>query len=329
MLTESRSSSIRFSNIPHPPPLEENGKDGLSQGTPAQRYPSPISGSMFLPPKVAVSPPTPLPPSGSSSIPAAPVPAISLRTPSGPLVAGGSFFARPRFRSPSTSTAASGDIMEINDPGHVGRTVVAIEPVQQQPLYSLYVPPLPQHHAPKSIPLSSYNHAPTSLPIPGSTFVTATNSNASPTANVTGSNLSHQKEISQLTNSDEDDSPEASRQDIVDNDAQDNDGIRPAPPPPPSVKPKRGGLFGLGKLFGPKDTESRRERQQGHPSSRNLRTLTSESSSSTTPLQPASTPESQPLSTLTSEAVVFNRTKHPTRISEGEEEEDTEETRAS
>ncbi|KAF8930195.1 hypothetical protein BGZ58_008387 [Dissophora ornata] len=265
MLVDSRASSVRFE---HAPSLshDENEKNELPRNSaPAQKYPGPISGSMFLPPKLAVSPPTPSPSSTSPSNPAvlsspasaSPTP----KTPSGPLVIGGSFFARPRFRSPSTSSTASGDIMEMNDPGHAGRTVVAIEPVQQQPLYSLYVPPPSSnsvpHHPPKSVPVtSSTAQAQSLLPIVDSVSPTATNSSASSTANVTSSDdLSHQKEPSQPT-SDGDGSGDGEG----DNDGADIDnemteyeapeGTRPSPP-----EKQRRSLFGLGRLFGSKDTE--------------------------------------------------------------------------
>ncbi|KAF9361894.1 hypothetical protein BGX26_010297 [Mortierella sp. AD094] len=305
---DSRSSSIRFENVPvfaH----DENEKDERSspQSSPAQRYPAPISGSMFLPPKLAISPPTPSPQStGSASSPASNAVPASPKTPSGPLVPGGSFFTRPRFRSPSTSTAASGDIMEMNDPAHAGRTFVSIEPVQQQPLYSLYVPPPSTSHIPpKSVPISSLP-VPTSSFLPVSTSLTSTNSNASSTANVTGSDRSHQKELSQPTSDgDTNDSNDTAEEQRINNDKRS-----------PPAKPRRS-LFGLGKFFGSKDNEH--NKQDVLPTNNLDTTLSSESSSSTTPLNPGPARQSNP-----SNPVVFNRTNHPTRISEGEEEEDTE-----
>ncbi|GJJ69430.1 magnesium transporter [Entomortierella parvispora] len=163
-LTDSRSSSIRFqdssaqrSSVEESATAEgENG--GSTQSSSPTKVSSPISGSLFIPPKVALVPPTPSPSSTASSNSATAT--VTSSTPTspttapttGPLVPGGSFFTRPpnRFRSPSSASARTtattgtngGDIMEMNDPGHLGRPVlVSIEPVQQQPLYSLYVPP--------------------------------------------------------------------------------------------------------------------------------------------------------------------------------------------
>ncbi|KAG0331540.1 hypothetical protein BG000_010807, partial [Podila horticola] len=173
--TDSRSSSIRFSNntdfSASRVSMEEDEKDVSSlPGSPVVSSDAPIpppptsqssaiSGSLFVPPKLAISPPTPvlesietMPTTASlSSLPGSPVtrdgmpvPASPSSPTSGPLVPGGSFFTRPpKLRSASSCTAgSSGDIMEINEPGH-GRTVISIEPMQQQPLYSIYVPPPP------------------------------------------------------------------------------------------------------------------------------------------------------------------------------------------
>ncbi|KAF9209860.1 hypothetical protein BGZ49_000041 [Haplosporangium sp. Z 27] len=302
LITDSRSSSVRFDNTPVPV-HEENEKEeqSLPQSSPAQRYPAAISGSLFLPPKLAVSPPTPSPTStASASSPSSNV------TSAGPLVPGGSFFTRPRFRSPSTSTAASGDIMEMNDPAHAGRTFVSIEPVQQQPLYSLYVPPSSSHISPKSVPMTSAM-APVSSHLHPATSFTSTNSNASSTANVTGSDHSHQKEFSQPTS--EGDSNDS-------NDAAEDQGMSKIPPP----KPRRS-LFGLVKFFGSKDNDHKKDIL---PTNNLGTTLSSESSSSTAPLNPV---PSKPTRPLPSNPNVFIRTNHPTRISEGEEEEDTEDTK--
>ncbi|KAG0318612.1 hypothetical protein BGZ99_005586 [Dissophora globulifera] len=355
MLIDSRSSSIRFDNAPTALPT-----DNYNEKAPAQKYPAPISGSMFLPPKFAVSPPTPSPSSISSSNPVAPTVSapISANPPSSPIVVGGSFFARPRFRSPSTSTAASGDIMEMNDPGHAGRTVVAIEPVQQQPLYSLYVPPTPtqQHLLPKPIPApptssTTHGHSPLALPTSPTSLTNSTNSSASSTANVANSDRSHKKETSQFSSDANDDDDDRERDADVNNDHQrhnhvadigdDHDdadatddqataseGTRPSPP----GKPPRRGLFGLGRLFGAKE---HKDRAVGGNASKNLRTFSSESNSSTTPLTPSapeplmeSTPAIRKPPLLPAGGpVVFTRANHPTRISEGEEEEDTEDTK--
>ncbi|KAF9174039.1 hypothetical protein BGX21_000541 [Mortierella sp. AD011] len=297
LAVDSLSSSIRFDAFAHD---DEKNEQSPPQKSPAQRPFAQLSGSMFSPPKLAVSPPNPSPQSnGSASDPASnPTPA-SPKAPSGPLAPGGSFFARPRFRSPSTSTAASGDIMEMNDPAHAGRTFVSIEPVQRQPVYSIYVPPTP-HISPKSVPSASL---PVPIPsfMPVSTTVRNTNSNASLTANVTGGDRSHEKELSQPTSDgDTNDS----------NDTLEEWGIKSPP-----AKPRRS-LFGLGKFFGSKDNE---HKQDALTSNSLGTTLSSESSSSTTPLNPGMVRQFNPMS-----PVVFNRTNHPTRISEGEEEEDTE-----
>ncbi|KAF8982292.1 hypothetical protein BGZ46_001518 [Entomortierella lignicola] len=309
LMTDSRSSSVRFDNTPVPV-HEENEKEehSLPQSSPAQRYPAAISGSLFLPPKLAVSPPTPSPTStASASSPSSNVTSASPKTSSaGPLVPGGSFFTRPRFRSPSTSTAASGDIMEMNDPAHAGRTFVSIEPVQQQPLYSLYVPPSSSHISPKSVPMTSAT-APVSSHLHPATSFTSTNSNASSTANVTGSDHSHQKEFSQPTS--EGDSNDS-------NDAAEDQGMSKISPP----KPRRS-LFGLVKFFGSKDSDHKKDIL---PTNNLGTTLSSESSSSTAPLNPV---PSKPTRQLPSNPNVFIRTNHPTRISEGEEEEDTEDTK--
>ncbi|KAF9436207.1 hypothetical protein BGZ76_004560 [Entomortierella beljakovae] len=323
-VTDSRNSSIRFEKPPSMLLHDENEKD---ERVPQQPQSGLTSGSNFLPPKLAISPPTPTPPSdtfaSSSASTAASSSPSSPKPQSGPLTPGGSFFMRPRFRSPSTSTSASADIMEMNDPAHAGRTVVSIEPVHQQPLYSIYVPPPPpssHFSSPKSVSASSVaataaqNSLPLPLPLLNSTSFTSTNSNASSTANVSGSDHTHQKELSQPT-SEEDGSNDT--QDTHDNAVEEkelNQMGRRSPPP----KTRRS-LFGLGKLFGSKENHNNNNNvnddgeKSKSPNSLST-TLTSESSSSTAPLNPG-TPR-QP--------VVFNRTNHPTRISEGEEEEDTE-----
>ncbi|KAF9083858.1 hypothetical protein BGX27_003989 [Mortierella sp. AM989] len=314
--TDSRNSSIRFENPPALP-HDDNEKDDRSfpQGSRAQRRPAPISGSMFQPPKLAVSPPTPsFPPNASAFSPVPNAIPASLKSPSGP------FLSRPRFRSPSTSTAASGDIMEMNDPSHAGRTVVSIEPVQQQPLYSLYVPP-PSPSLIPSKPVVPMISAPTStaLPLPATTSITSTDSNAFSTANMTGSDHSHLKEPSQPTSDgDTNDSNDATEEQGINNENQSS-----------PAKPKRG-LFGLGKFFVSKDNKhnnnnSKQQNQEGGvlPTNNRGSTLSSESSSSTSPLNPGRARQSNPLP-VSSSPIIFNRTNHPTRISEGEEEDDTE-----
>ncbi|KAG0042768.1 hypothetical protein BGZ83_012205 [Gryganskiella cystojenkinii] len=176
-LTDSRSSSIRFENNTRRPSVEDPNaaNSGISPPTSPSggaKYASPISGSLFVPPKLSLVPPTPSPSSTSSSgatvtggaaspSPTSPSTTAPVSPLAGPLAPGGSFFTRPpnRFRSPSsasamtTATNHTADIMEMNDPGHAGRAVtVSIEPVLQQPLYSLYVPPPISTMAKKSHP---------------------------------------------------------------------------------------------------------------------------------------------------------------------------------
>ncbi|KAG0213586.1 hypothetical protein BGX28_004003 [Mortierella sp. GBA30] len=276
--TDSRSSSIRFGdNNALRSGQEDNEKDEYhqQQSVAEQKYPSPIAGPLFVPPKVTV-PQT----SNSSSI----APASPSSPTSGPLASGGSFFTRPKFRSASTSTAASGDIMEINDPGHA-RTVVSIEPVQQQPLYSIYIPPpappLAQSNNLKSSPLTSPPlQPPDSL----------SSSSSSSTANAHGIDTLHEKETSRDTTSDQDES-------------NGSNSLAISPP----EKPKRG-IFG--RLF----TKVPQKRKNPSPSGASLLPLTTTDSAEASP--PSSPPPAP--------QIVFNRTNHPTRISEGEEEEDTE-----
>lgn len=363
LLTDSRSSSIRFSDNPTRSSIEESpNENDEEQSTPSSpKLSSPISGSLFLPPKLAVCPPTPdlstnaatfspPPPSpvdasdpndasqpeGAAAASAAggggaPKPPLS-----GPLVVGGSFFTRPKFRSPST---ASGDIMEMNDPGHAGRSVVVtIEPVQQQPLFSLYVPPPPPHlhQSPKP-----------TLSIVNSTSFTSTTSNASDASH---QGHGHQKEGSSrpsdtTTALEGTDSHENEKDDDVKDDksaskptavAADSDPVTTA-----TSKPKRG-FFG--KLFSkspPKptadlDTTTADLAPESGSGSGSNSASGSEDPLSTTPDSPTTsatplvssttTPDNVAASSPSSaHPIVFNRTNHPTRISEGDEEEEEEE----
>ncbi|KAF9361918.1 hypothetical protein BGX34_006818 [Mortierella sp. NVP85] len=302
MLSDSRASSVRFENVPSLAP-EENEKSGTARGLSSKGRPSPISGSMFIPPKLSVSPPSP--PSSSASNPAA----SSLAPAKG-------LFPRHKFRSPSTSTAASGDIMEINDPGHA-RTVVSIEPVQQQPLYSLYIPPPVLHVGPKSVPSIAPQ---TPIPIPATISITSASSDSSTTANVSNvQDTSHEKEASQDT-SDEDESHGTHDTTLImsteDQDTDDKEHQL-------SAKPQRS-LFG--RLFGTRRTTSADPRKPSIEDS--LSTPTTTLSIPTSTPAPEPVPESAviapPQEQRVPTPVMFNRTNHPTRISEGEEEEDLE-----
>jgi len=303
MLSDSRASSVRFENVPSLA-LEENEKNGTAKGPSSKGRPSPISGAMFIPPKLSVSPPSP--PSSATSNPAA-----SSHAPAKGL------FPRHKFRSPSTSTAASGDIMEINDPGHA-RTVVSIEPVQQQPLYSLYIPPPVPHVGPKSVP-STASQTQAVIPIPATISITSASSDSSTTANVSNvQDTSHEKESSQDT-SDEDESHGTHdtmlNMPTEDQDTDDKEQQLAA-------KPQRS-LFG--RLFGTRRTTSVDPRIPSAEDS--LSTPTTLSIPTATPA-PEPMPESAVISPQQEQRVptpvMFNRTNHPTRISEGEEEEDLE-----
>ncbi|KAF9576029.1 hypothetical protein EC968_000589 [Mortierella alpina] len=316
--SDSRSSSVRFGDTIPRPSQEENEKEEYhphqQPTTPVQKYPSPISGSLFVPPKVTTSHPT----TAASTTPGSP---SSPTGASGPLAVGGSFYSRPRFRSPSTSTAASGDIMEINDPGHAGRTVVSIEPVQQQPLYSLYVPPPPPqagtaiHHQRPTSPLAS---APLQ---PADSTSSSNSSTSSSTANnvVVGGNHSdlepslHEK--SALGDSMTADDPNASH----------NEGPASATATTGTslntkTNNKPHGIFG--KLFS-KSPQKKNSNKNLNPSGTSLLPLTTtlDSSEGSPPGSILSSPSS-PLPPPPQ--IVFNRANHPTRISEGEEEEDVE-----
>ncbi|KAK3813165.1 MAG: hypothetical protein J3Q66DRAFT_43430 [Benniella sp.] len=303
MLSDSRASSVRFENVPSLA-LEENEKNGTARGLSSKGRPSPISGSMFIPPKLSVSPPSP--PSSPTSNPAA-----SSHGPAKGL------FPRHKFRSPSTSTAASGDIMEINDPGHA-RTVVSIEPVQQQPLYSLYIPPPVPHVGPKSVP-STASQTQAVIPIPATISITSASSDSSTTANVSNvQDTSHEKESSQDT-SDGDESHGTHDTTLnMSTEDQDTDDKEQQL----SAKSQRS-LFG--RLFGTRRTTSADPRI---PSAEDaLSTPTTLSIPTSTPA-PEPVPESAVISPPQEQRVptpvMFNRTNHPTRISEGEEEEDLE-----
>ncbi|KAF9954483.1 hypothetical protein BGZ72_004560 [Mortierella alpina] len=309
--SDSRSSSVRFGdNVPRPS-QDENEKEEYHQpSTPVQKYPSPISGSLFVPPKTAAS-------HSATATPAAPGSPASPAAASGPLVVGGSFFSRPRFRSPSTSTAASGDIMEINDPGHAGRTVVSIEPVQQQPLYSLYVPPPPTGPATNHRPTSPLASAP--LQPVDSTSSSSSSSSSSTANNAVGCNnndsvlSSHEK--SALRDSTTHDGQDA----FSDGDSSTCATAAGASPSSVSTKStKPHGIFG--KLFSKSP-----QKKNLNPSGTSLLPLTTtplDFTDASPPVSPSSSSLSSPLAPPPQ--IVFNRANHPTRISEGEEEEDTE-----
>ncbi|KAF9904986.1 hypothetical protein EC991_002168 [Linnemannia zychae] len=343
LLTDSRSSSIRFSENPARSSIEETSAEKDDHSVPSSpKHSSPISGSLFLPPKLAISPPTPdlgtnastfSPPSASEDFdPDAVVPVtpggVPKPPPSGPLVVGGSFFRGPRFRSPST---ASGDIMEMNDPGHAGRSVVVtIEPVQQQPLFSLYVPP----QSVNTTAATTLTPKPT-VPAVNSTSFNNTVSNAN--------DVSHnqQQEQEKETSSGFNDSPVNSAG--AHGDDKNDDSLSTAAAA--TTKQKRG-FFG--KLFSksspkPPNTTSDTtttaattaddiapESGSGLVSASGSEDLLSPSLDSSAPDSP--TTSATPLVSSTSPVgathpVLFNRTNHPTRISEGDEEEDEEEQR--
>ncbi|KAF9108835.1 hypothetical protein BGX29_005746 [Mortierella sp. GBA35] len=340
LLTDSQSSSIRIQDNPTRSSIDESSNEKDEHSTPSSPiHSSPISGSLFVPPKLAISPPTPVPSSTTSTVspatalvteglsdlnagaPRAVVAPVATKPASGPMVVGGSFFVRPKFRSPST---ASGDIMEMNDPGHAGRSVVvSIEPVQQQPLYSLYVPPPP--------PSVLNSTAKLTLPIVNSTSFASTTSNASSTAQATATSdtasnhHSHQREASHPNET----------ADGVNHDHGGGDTDEPSASTTAAVavpsKPKRG-IFG--KLFSkspPKPIAA-----TAPPSSTTDTTLApgSEDPLSTLESNPPDSPTtsatpfvggvtaSSTTTTSSSHSIIFNRTNHPTRISEGDEEYD-------
>ncbi|KAG0094620.1 hypothetical protein BGZ93_006994 [Podila epicladia] len=341
----SRSSSIRFTgNInnhysPSRVSMDENEKDVsslpgspvVSSDTPIP-LPSPptsqssaISGSLFVPPKLAISPPTPVlesietmmttDPSSPPGSPVTqegggPVPPPSSPTPSSPLsplVPGGSFFTRPpKLRSASSCTANStGDIMEINEPGH-GRTVISIEPVQQQPLYSIYVPPPPVKNQGQHVSGSPLKPSPLAV---------------SPAKEKAHDEEKEQGDQGQEEEVEEDTSTGTS-----------SATLSSAPEPEPAVKPKRrlfGNLFGGGgggssSKNKSKDKNSNSSGDAPGPSSSSVALIPPSTDSTTTTTTTTGTtgatgPGHPP-------SAMFSRTNHPTRISEGEEEEDTEET---
>ncbi|KAG0274158.1 hypothetical protein BGZ96_004462 [Linnemannia gamsii] len=361
LLTDSRSSSIRFSDNPTRSSIDESisEKDEQHSSTPSSpKHSSPISGSLFTPPKLAVSPPTPdlsanttamfsSPSSGevtdpnSASQPAGAGGVASKPPISGPMVVGGSFFTRPKFRSPST---ASGDIMEMNDPGHAGRSVVVtIEPVQQQPLFSLYVPP-----PPPTAPHHLHQTPKPTLSIVNSTSFTSTTSNASDASHV---GHGHQKEGSSrpsdiTTAADGVDSHEADDDKGNDDGGKDDRSASTLPAvtadqSTTSSKPKRVGFFG--KLFSkspPKQTTAATTQDttatgldpecgsgsvSASGSEDPLSTAPDSPTTSATPLVGSSGGASVAASPSSAHPNVFNRTNHPTRISEGDEEEEEEE----
>ncbi|KAF9936681.1 hypothetical protein BGZ67_002140 [Mortierella alpina] len=321
--SDSRSSSVRFGDNVARPSQEENEKEEYHHHpptTPVQKYPSPISGSLFVPPKVTTtSHSSAAAPNAAAAAPGSP---SSPTGASGPLVVGGSFYGRPRFRSPSTSTAASGDIMEINDPGHAGRTVVSIEPVQQQPLYSLYVPPPPPvgtatHQRPTS-PLASAPLQPVD-----STSSSSSSASSSTANNVVGghNDLTSLHEKNALGHSTAHDGQDES------NDSTSSPLVVAAATATATAETsvntkvnKSHGIFG--KLFS-KSPQKKNSSKNLNPSGTSLLPLTNslDSSDGSPPGSPLSSPSS-PLPPPPQ--IVFNRANHPTRISEGEEEEDAE-----
>ncbi|KAF9898327.1 hypothetical protein BX616_004180, partial [Lobosporangium transversale] len=440
MLADSRSSSIRFSHIPSQPASadeinEKSDHYHHPQSTPSQgqKHSSAVSGSMFLPPRVAISSPTPSPSSNVStssntaSIALNPntnndpstapspqqqqptMPAALLLPPppktspsSGSLLAGGPFFRRPtapvanKLRPSSiASSAFGGDIMEMNDPGHTGKTVISIEPVQQQPLFSLYITPPPpstlsstttasgfnglnhfQHHGPKSVPVSSL---PLSGAIPTNSNTPSSTIAAHIAGNINGKSLGQKAREGTEAMAEEENKAKESTQDGTNGSNKHNDNDRDdtvngsggnnddynhqepiedvrttAPLSKPTAKPRRS-LFGLSKLFGLKERNKYDEKvdSDDHYQPPLGTTLSTESSSSTTPLNPIAgarvgagadveveaeaemeaeteiaivASKGNPLTSVSSPSpTAFHRTNHPTtRISEGEEEEDVE-----
>lgn len=324
--SDSRSSSVRFGDNAPRPSHEDNEKEEYhqhqpQQTSPVQKHPSPISGSLFVPPKVVTSHP-------STAAPTAPGSPSSPTSASGPLAVGGSFYSRPRFRSPSTSTAASGDIMEINDPSHAGRTVVSIEPVQQQPLYSLYVPPPPTGSAIHQRPTSPLASAP--LQPVDSTSSSSSSASSSTANNVVGGNAdamssSHEKSALQdttttaTTRDDQDESIDGNSSPTTTAAAAESDETSPS-----SVNTKSSKSHGIfGKLFS-KGAQKKNSSKNLNPSGTSLLPLTT-TLESTDGSPPASPPLSSSVTPFPPPPqIVFNRANHPTRISEGEEEEDTE-----
>ncbi|KAF9332529.1 hypothetical protein BG006_004607, partial [Podila minutissima] len=350
--TDSRSSSIRFTgNInnhysPSRVSIDENEKDVSSlPGSsvvpsnapippPPTSQSSAISGALFVPPKLAICPPTPVlestgtmptttapssPPGlpvtreGGVSVPSPSLPPTP-SAPSGPLVPGGSFFTRPpKLRSASSCTAGStGDIMEINEPGH-GRTVISIEPVQQQPLYSIYVPPPP--------------------PSKNNQGQRVSGSPLKPSPLVASSSAKEKAYDGEKEQGDQGEGEE------VEEDASTGTSSATlssaSPEPEPVIKPKRrlfGNLFGGGGGGGGGPSSKSKSKDKNSNSSGDA----PGPNSSSVALIPPST-DSTAATTSTAgptgptgpghpPSAMFNRTNHPTRISEGEEEEDTEET---
>ncbi|KAF9428361.1 hypothetical protein BGZ94_002663 [Podila epigama] len=367
LMTDSRSSSIRFSDNqqyhPHHAPssrvsLEENENENEKETTQQQQqnHSSAISGSLFVPPALSISPPTlnnntatpnhasPVTPSTSSPLTRGP----GLGPGEGPLVPGGSFFTRPpKLRSPSSCTAASsgGDIMEINEPGHGRSVVVSVEPVQQQPLYSIYVPPPPPLHGHTQNIKNNKQHPTSSTPTGSSAVVVV-----------------HAKEAN-----DADQGPTST--------SETSPSVASSSTPSSPLKPKRrffGNLFGVGTKNG-KNKEASSISHDDNDTNKNTLASTPpttdkpldkmthphngimekddhadasvttagqeeeeeegrgdqpSSPSSSTDLIPPSSQSSDPASSsdvFPPAAIVFNRTNHPTRISEGEEEEDDDE----
>ncbi|KAF8947897.1 hypothetical protein BGZ47_007430 [Haplosporangium gracile] len=352
LLIDSRSSSIRFSDSPTQASIDENiGEKDEHSAPSSPKYSSPISGSLFMPPKLAVSPPTPdmstnaatlspSPPSAEeeSDPNGASQPAVraaaggaagaggATKPPlSGPMAVGGSFFTRPKFRSPST---ASGDIMEMNDPGHAGRSVVVtIEPVQQQPLFSLYVPPPPPHpHQTPKPTLSTVNSA---------SFTSAPLNASDASHNGHGQQKEGSSRPSDATTAAEGVDSHGNDEDKQDDGKDDKSASTSvALDAAAASKPKRVGFFG--KLFSksppksataPDITTATLAPESGPGSEDPLSTTPDSPTTSATPLVGSTTPGTAAASPSSAHPIVFNRTNHPTRISEGEEEEEEEEER--
>ncbi|KAG0276668.1 hypothetical protein BGZ95_007202 [Linnemannia exigua] len=316
LLTDSRSSSIRFSENPTRSSIEESTsgeKDDHSVPS-SPKHLSPISGSLFMPPKLAVSPPTPDLSTNASTFSPTSAGAPDLdTTPAVPAVAG---------------TGA---------PKPPPSVVVTIEPVQQQPLFSLYVPPQPLNTTTALTPKPT-------LSVVNSTMSMSATSNASDVSQ-------HQKETSRLN---DDSIVEGVEPHEDDDDNNDPSNLTPATAATVTTKPKRG-FFG--KLFSkspPKpsvtapdttttstaadddDDDAAPEAGSGSGSG------SVSASGSEDPLSPSlesSAPDSPTTSATPlvgstaslatapggAHPALFNRTNHPTRISEGDEGEEEEE----
>lgn len=361
-LTDSRSSSIRFQD---PSTWRPSGEETMAAAAsaapvgenggnkPSSKPESPISGSLFVPPKLSLVPPTPSPTStaSSSSVTATvtsstPTSPISTAPTTGPLVPGGSFFTRPpnRFRSASsasarttatTGTNGGGDIMEMNDPGHLGRPVlVSIEPVQQQPLYSLYVPP----PSTSTLTTTAHPHLGKKSHPPLSPSAALAVANALHSSNGPGS---HHEPGDDDSNRDDGDNDDDDDDDDDSDDKENGDG---------DPNETASDLLGPSLQDAQKeedDEEGRRALSEGKPKRKNVfLRLFQRPSASQSPSPSSSSPsvagspnrktngsrtaelqqqQRQQQQTIPPPPIPFHRTNHPTtRISEGEEEEDPE-----